>query len=80
MLLMCGTRPALLMQAQLRWSGHEILSGLEGARKVEAPGASSHPRALSRMPGTASPAPRVREKACRFGPLPSTYNAGRDIA
>jgi hypothetical protein len=29
------------------------------------------------MPGTASPAPRVREKACRFSPLESTYNAGR---
>ena len=29
------------------------------------------------MPGTASPAPRVREKACRFSPRESTYNAGR---
>lgn len=33
------------MRAQLGESGHEILSGLMGARFGEAPGASSHPRA-----------------------------------
>ncbi len=29
------------------------------------------------MPGTVSPAPRVRLKACRFSAFQSTYNAGR---
>src|SRR5215204_860652 len=66
------------MRAQLSVSGREILSGLRWrALRGGAGGLISPSGSCGRMPGTASPAPRVREKACRFCPLESTYNAGR---